>query len=553
MVVLMISFVMISVGLITNFRVVLDPEEFLIPFNTPIEPQFDWILETFPDASQIYCTVLLHEQGNNVLSVHTARKAMELMDILRTVPEYLDICSQGDHVDIYGNASCWSYGVTRYWDHNMQTFDAMVETDEDVMIQVSQPTFPGNTPVAHDVLLGNYERGTLDTGNVTLINRIVHADSYVMSFSLPGGVPGVEDLEYIIIDKILQVREEWRQLPKPIYIELLTPKSIEIEVERAIWQDLPLLPVVFLIMTQFCSIFFFKCDKIKSRWLLGYGAVITIGCSMMTGFGILFIAGVPVTSMLVVLPFIIFGIGLDDTFIITGAFFRTSENQACWSVEERVKESLSDIGLSVTLTTLTTMAAFLLTSISTIRAIRWLGWYAFLTIFVDFIYQITFFIALLVLDERRILANRRDVCFWVVVPPEETTKDGEKCLVSYRKEARTIENLDHPEVSAIKVLEDEVAKVAIENKGYCKEMGKGDKDAHHHTVTEEDTEENENADKQNNYQLIDRIMVWYSKTLIPRKWFQISVCTIFLGYFVLCCYSTTQLEQDFKPEDFMAS
>jgi Patched family len=39
---------------------------------------------------------------------------------------------------------------------------------------------------------------------------------------------------------------------------------------------------------------------------------------------------------------------------------------------------------------------------------------AFPTIVIDFIYQVTFFISLIVLDERRIQANRKDICIWSV-------------------------------------------------------------------------------------------------------------------------------------------
>ena len=81
--------------------------------------------------------------------------------------------------------------------------------------------------------------------------------------------------------------------------------------------------------------------------------------------------------------------------------------------------------MSITLTTVTTMVAFLLSSFSSIRAIRWLGCYALFTIFIDAVYQVTFYIALLVLDERRIKANRRDVCFWIVVRTEESPANSD--------------------------------------------------------------------------------------------------------------------------------
>lgn len=101
------------------------------------------------------------------------------------------------------------------------------------------------------------------------------------------------------------------------------------------------------------------------------------------------------------------GVGLDDTFIITGAYFRTDPNK---DPVERIRESMQDVGLSISVTTITTMVAFMLGCISTIPAIFWLNLYAFPTICIDFLFQITFFVALVVLDERRVQANRVDCC-----------------------------------------------------------------------------------------------------------------------------------------------
>ena len=72
-------------------------------------------------------------------------------------------------------------------------------------------------------------------------------------------------------------------------------------------------------MSIFCCIVFFKRDKIRSRTLLGFSAVVAVLLSMISGFGLLFMCGVPFTSMTQLLPFVIFGIGLDDAFIVAGA------------------------------------------------------------------------------------------------------------------------------------------------------------------------------------------------------------------------------------------
>jgi predicted RND superfamily exporter protein len=152
-------------------------------------------------------------------------------------------------------------------------------------------------------------------------------------------------------------------------------------------------------MAAFTSIVFFQNDRVRSRMLLGLNAVLSVLLSILTGFGILFICHVPMTSLTSILPFIMFGIGLDDSFIIAGAFFRTNESK---DPVQRMIETMDEIGLSITLTSLTSILAFALGSMSSVPAVYWLCQYAYPTIFITYLYQITFFAASIVLDERRI-------------------------------------------------------------------------------------------------------------------------------------------------------
>lgn len=136
-------------------------------------------------------------------------------------------------------------------------------------------------------------------------------------------------------------------------------------------------------------------------------------------------------------PFIILGVGLDDTFIITGAYFRklSEEHQIEKQIgneegkdqneiiTERIAEVMEEVGLSIALTTATTTFAFALGCLSTIPGIQWVcmcksthghtlvirpetfpeslillfsipATDASATIFTDFIFQITLFMAL---------------------------------------------------------------------------------------------------------------------------------------------------------------
>jgi predicted RND superfamily exporter protein len=110
---------------------------------------------------------------------------------------------------------------------------------------------------------------------------------------------------------------------------------------------------------------------------------------------------------------VIFGVGLDDTFIIMGSYERTHPEK---DVVARIQETMRDIGLSIFLTTFTTVVAFGLMATTQIPALFWMSFYALATMAIVFFYTITFFVGLIVMDERRIRENRRDCCVCMAGP-----------------------------------------------------------------------------------------------------------------------------------------
>lgn len=190
------------------------------------------------------------------------------------------------------------------------------------------------------------------------------------------------------------------------------------------------------------------------------------------------------------LPFIIFGVGLDDTFIIMGAYFRTDPSK---DIVKRIEETMEEVGLSITLTTITTMVAFALGFESSVPSIRWVCIYAFLSIGIDFVFQITLFVAFVVLDERRVKANRRDCVFCI-----KAEKKGEE-----NDNGEPHEEGDERHVAKTKPME-----------------------------------------------IASLCMRWYADLLLSPVFRAVIVVT-FVGYFGLCLYRTTLLDQQFKSEDFM--
>eukprot|EP00555_Chaetoceros_dichaeta_P003121 CAMPEP_0198248380 /NCGR_PEP_ID=MMETSP1447-20131203/135_1 /TAXON_ID=420782 /ORGANISM="Chaetoceros dichaeta, Strain CCMP1751" /LENGTH=170 /DNA_ID=CAMNT_0043932731 /DNA_START=121 /DNA_END=629 /DNA_ORIENTATION=+ len=150
----------------------------------------------------------------------------------------------------------------------------------------------------------------------------------------------------------------------------------------------------------------------------------------MAGYGLLFIIGVPFTSMTQILPFIMFGIGLDDAFILSGAYKRTDKSK---DVVDRIEDTVEEVGISIFVTTVSSISAFSLGCISSVPAVYWLCQYAIPTLFLDFFFQITFFIALIVIDERRVIDKRRDclVCMRADTSYNEIDEEAEDSLGKY--------------------------------------------------------------------------------------------------------------------------
>lgn len=70
-------------------------------------------------------------------------------------------------------------------------------------------------------------------------------------------------------------------------------------------KDIPLLPLVFIVMSLFACSVYYKRDRVESRSLMGFGGVASVLLSLMTGYGLMFVCQVPFTSMTMITPFIV--------------------------------------------------------------------------------------------------------------------------------------------------------------------------------------------------------------------------------------------------------
>ncbi|KAL7558591.1 hypothetical protein ACA910_016211 [Epithemia clementina (nom. ined.)] len=493
-----LSVLLLVIGLFTNFNVDVDEDILWTPANSLPIQHSDWIDDqsNFPQDTLDF-VLFFHSHGQNVLGQGQVQQVFDALDAILSLPGYEAMCADSTYVDTTTNqTTCEIDGLVQFWNLDSQQFATQVSSDEETIQALSSSTFPDGTKVSPNAIFGQAQRDETT-------DLLTSCQGYTVVIRFPD-TDAAESLEDDALDRILDLRQQWNDdSTKRLKLEVTADGSFSDEFERAILKDIPLIPIVFVIMSVFTAIIFFKRDKVQSRSLLGFGAVLAVLLSLLSGFGLLFMIGTPFTSMTQILPFVIFGVGLDDAFIIFGSYARTNPKT---KTEDRIGETIDDIGISITLTSITSTLAFGLGCLSTIPAVYWLCLYAFPTVVFIYLYQVTFFIAWIVLDERRIQHNKRDCCVCITAVKEDP-KDAE----------------DEPET---KVISDEEP-----------------------TAQEEDR--NDNAEtKQPLGNMFDGFMARYAEFLLQPV-VKVLVVVAFLALAAICAVSASKLSQQFEFTEVM--
>jgi Niemann-Pick C1 protein len=416
---IVLSLILVVIGLFTNFHVVVDGDVLWTPTPSTVLAHGEWTKHNsgFPAAPR-WLFMSVHADGENILSQpqEGIQRVFTAIDVAVTTEGYDDLC---DHASISmpdenGNTTCLVNSATRFWNYSMEAFVEQLHNSSEIIQVLSRMQYPDGTPVDTMLVLGNAERD----GDGTLMSSM----TYIMSIAIPE-VDEALDFEENLLENILDLQQQWDMEQGNIFrVEIFTQRSFDDEFRRAIVKDIPLVPLIFVVMSLFTCLVFYRRSWVYSRCMLGLGAVFSILLSIMFVYGVMFIIGVPFTSMTQVVPFVMFGIGLDDAFIIWGAYQRSDRDK---TVEERIHDTMEEIGVSIFVTSLTSVTAFSLGCTSSVPAVYWLCQYTAPTIAIDFVFQITFFVALIVLDERRVAQKKRD-CFTCFAAPGRDDEDEEE-------------------------------------------------------------------------------------------------------------------------------
>ena len=400
----------LALGVLTSFSIETDGFVLWTPVESISLIHGRWVLSPdsgFPlDGRPMQ--IILHKQGKNLLTTNDLKRVFEVGQLLENIPGFEKVCGgplQGSKAPL-----CSFLSPSLFWCNDYEIFDNTTSSNDDIVYRLSHLTFPDGQLVHRPTLFGsalpNFPTQQLDPRGDYQVEDVLleSVAAYMIILNLPNDKDNAPPYELVATEALFALADTWKNeqtnedFGTPMSLEMKTFRSFDDELLRGIKGDIPYVALAYIMMGCFCAATLYRKDPVSSQTLLGLGAVLTVALSLMTGYGMIMLCNVPFTYLLQVFPYVLIGIGLDDTYILMGAFSRTKQTD---SMEQRVECMMEDVGVSITVSLLTTFLAFLLGAFSSLPALQFFAYYAAPAVMIDFLFQVTFFIALLALDVRR--------------------------------------------------------------------------------------------------------------------------------------------------------
>ncbi|XP_034215216.1 NPC intracellular cholesterol transporter 1-like isoform X3 [Prunus dulcis] len=209
-------------------------------------------------------------------------------------------------------------------------------------------------------------------------------------------------------DELLQMVQS-----RNLTLSFSSESSVEEELKRESSADAITILISYLVMFAYISLTLGDSPRlssfyISSKVLLGLSGVVLVMLSVLGSVGFFSVIGVKSTLIIMeVIPFLVLAVGVDNMCILVNAVKRQPLEL---SLEGRISNALVEVGPSITLASLSEVLAFAVGSFIPMPACRVFSMFAALAVLLDFLLQVTAFVALIVFDFRRTEDKRVD-CF----------------------------------------------------------------------------------------------------------------------------------------------
>lgn len=221
---------------------------------------------------------------------------------------------------------------------------------------------------------------------------------------------------------------------KDITVAFMAERSIQDEIDRESAGDVFTIIISYSVMFVYVTVAlgeFYSWERIllDTKIILGLGGVLVVILSVVTSIGLYSFMGVPLTLIIIeVIPFLVLAVGVDNIFILVQTYQRDIRLPH-EGLEDQIGRIVGQVAPSMLLTGISESVAFFLGAVTDMPAVKIFSLYAAMAVLVDFLLQITAFVALLTIDAQRQENNQLDAFCCFRIQPSMQKPVGQESLL----------------------------------------------------------------------------------------------------------------------------
>ena len=322
-----------------------------------------------------------------------------------------DVCFNptGEACVVQSLSGWFQGGLTSDWE------DQTRKCAEDPSITQCLPPFGDAMPPGR--ILGGYSS----------IDTITEAKALIVTWVVNNHAQGsaeealaIEWEEELKRQMIMDYQDEARQ--RGLRLAFSTEISLEQELNKSTNTDAKIVAISYVVMFIYASLALGSSSislksllrnpstlLVQSKFTLGVVGIIIVLMSVSGSVGLFSAGGVKVTLIIAeVIPFLVLAVGVDNIFLIVHEFERVNVSHPDEEIDERVAKALGRMGPSILLSASTETIAFAMGAFVGMPAVKNFAVYAAGAVFINAVLQVTMFVSVLALNQRRVESLRAD-------------------------------------------------------------------------------------------------------------------------------------------------
>lgn len=275
-------------------------------------------------------------------------------------------------------------------------------------------------------------------GGFQNISTITNAKTLITTWVVSNGQPGTkteqqaEEWELTIKSDLLKIQADAKE--RGLRLSFNTERSLEDELNKSTNTDAKIVVISYVVMFLYASLALGSASVsvrslinnpanvlVQSKFTLGIFGILIVLMSVSGSVGLFSAAGVKVTLIIAeVIPFLVLAVGVDNIFLIVHEFERVNVSHPNEEIDDRIARALGRMGPSILLSASTETIAFAMGAFVGMPAVKNFAAYAAGAVLINALLQVTMFVSVLALNQRRVESLRADCVPCIVIKRANT-------------------------------------------------------------------------------------------------------------------------------------